>query len=178
MPRINWNRNQPIIHHLRDVLPRIFPILTQAGHGLNSSGVGGWIRRRTLNGGFSFHAEGRAADVFLNANDTYELTIGNGLFEMFMNHASELGVDHVIWNGKQWSIHNTTIRRYPSSIHGKGSAHRDHVHIGFTRQGSQLQPVELEVYAEAIVIPENLRSSRAARNSAQITRCAIANCEL
>ncbi|MFT7372527.1 MAG: hypothetical protein ACI9T9_001214 [Oleiphilaceae bacterium] len=135
---INWNRNQPIILHLRSVLPRVFPVLTEPGHGLHSSGIGGYIARTTRSGNFSAHSEGRAADIFLNANDHYEAAVGCGLVKMFRLYATELGVHNVIWDRRIWSV-SRGERQYT------GSSHRNHIHVEFTRDGSQLRPVMLSV---------------------------------
>jgi len=60
---IDWNRNQPIIKHCREVLPRVFLVLSTPGHGLHGSGVGGYNDRLTKSGSISFHSTGRAADM-------------------------------------------------------------------------------------------------------------------
>ena len=124
---INWNRNQPIIRYLRIWLPRMFPQITR---------IGGYVNRTTRGGSFSAHSEGRAADIYLDANNSDELAIGNGLFEMFSQRASLLGVDHVIWNQQIWSAQRGGPRAYT----GSGGPHRNHVHVAFTRSGSQKQP--------------------------------------
>ena len=124
---INWNRNQPIIHYLRTWLPRAFPQITR---------IGGYNNRSTAGGSFSAHSEGRAADIYLDANDAEELRIGNGLFGMFRTRGTELGVDHVIWNRQIWSA----ARGGPRNYTGSGGPHTNHIHVAFTRPGSQRQP--------------------------------------
>ena len=122
----DWRRNQPIILHLRRWVPQAFPEVRR---------IGGYNNRRTRRGGFSAHSEGRAADIHLFANVPIEKRIGDGLFQMFQDYQQELGVDHVIWDRQIWSVAEGGPREYQG-----GSPHRDHVHVAFTRTGSQLQP--------------------------------------
>jgi len=145
MARINWNTNQPIIHHLRDVLPDVFPVLTTPGHGQSPTGIGGYVHR-TIRGStrMSDHAEGRAADIYLDAFDAGERRLGDALYKMFVNNANDLGVDYVIWNMRIWSQEKPTMRLFTKK------PHHDHVHVSFTRAGSQLKPVRLRALAEDV----------------------------
>jgi hypothetical protein len=131
--KVNWNQDQPIVKYLRRWVPAIFPVIHQ-NHPLGR-GVGGYVSRTTAMGMPSAHAEGRAADIYLNANDGTQRRIGDGLFEIFRTWRRELGIDHVIWNGQIWSVARGGPRRYT-----RGDPHIDHVHVAFTRAGSQLQP--------------------------------------
>lgn len=138
MSSINWKTNQPIIHHLREILPEVFPVLLTPGHGRASSGVGGYVNRTMRNSNkMSDHSEGRAADIFLNAFDLRERKIGDALNGMFIRHAIELGVDYTFWNLRLWSREKGGPRLYPSK------PHQDHVHVSFTRTGSQQKPARL-----------------------------------
>ena len=141
----NWNQDQPIVLYLREVLPAVFPILLEDGHGLHRSGIGGYIRRRTHFNTRSAHSEGRAADIYLSAGDPYELSVANLLFRMFINHATELGVDNVIWNRQIWSQADGGPRPY---LHDP--SHRIHIHVEFTRDGSQRRPASLRRFVEAV----------------------------
>lgn len=128
---IDWNRNQPIVKYLREWLPVMFPLITR---------VGGYNNRTTRFGTFSAHSEGRAADIYLNAFVAAEREIGDGLFKLFRRYASELGVDHVIWNTRIWSLDKDRHFPWASRPYTAGGAHTDHVHVAFTRAGSQLRP--------------------------------------
>jgi hypothetical protein len=130
---VNWNQDQPIVKFLKNWIPSIFPIIP-----LNhprGRGVGGYVRRTTAMGTPSAHAEGRAVDIYLKANDETQRRIGNGLFELFRTRYRELGVAHVIWNRQIWSV----AKKGPRPYTGR-SPHTNHVHVAFTRSGSQFQP--------------------------------------
>src|SRR5262245_4867861 len=64
--------------------------------------LGGRVNRTTHGGGFSAHSVGRAIDIYLDAGDPLDRKLGDLLFEMFHTHASNLKVDHTIWNSKWW----------------------------------------------------------------------------
>jgi hypothetical protein len=130
---INWNQDQPIVTFLRRWVPTIFPVVHH--HHPQGRGVGGYKPRRTAMGTFSFHSEGRAADIYVNAGDSMERQIGDGLFSLFIKWYTSLDVDHVIWRRQIWSAANGGPRPYPGV-----DAHTDHVHVAFTRAGSQRQP--------------------------------------
>ena len=82
---------------------------------------------------FSAHSEGRAADIYLRASYLPEKRAGDLLFRAFSRSAARLGVDHVIWNGQIWSASRGGPRHLPKDR----NQHRDHVHVAFTRIGSQ-----------------------------------------
>lgn len=107
-------------HHLQEVLPAVFPLLSTPGRARHASGIGGFNDRTTRFGAPSAHAEGRAADIYLDANIDIEQKIGD-LFWMFVRHANELGVDNVIWDLRIWSVSQGSPRWY-----SKGGPHRDH----------------------------------------------------
>ena len=71
-------------------------------------------------------------DIGLLANRPTEKTIGDGLFQAFIDVAGQIGVEEVIWNRQIWSTRNPRIHAY----HGH-SPHTDHVHVGITRAASQ-----------------------------------------
>lgn len=136
--------NQPIILHLREVLPKVFPVLkTKTGvrKGVHKTGVGGYVDRKTKDGGFSAHSEGRAADIYLDWHNPYEKQIGDGLYAMFIENAKKLGVKNVIWNKRIWTVSNNQEASYKE---GKKGFHRDHIHVEFSSEGSQQRPIVLE----------------------------------
>jgi hypothetical protein len=121
------------VKYLRRWVPTIFPIIYQ--NHPRGRGVGGYVDRTTAMGTPSAHAEGRVADIYLEANDITQRKIGDGLFEIFKTWHRELGVDHVIWNRQIWSLAQGGPRRYTGI-----NPHINHVHVSFTRAGSQTQP--------------------------------------
>jgi hypothetical protein len=129
MSQPNWHHNQPIVSFLRRWIPICLPQVRT---------VGGYAGRTTETGGFSAHSEGRAVDVHLNAFDESERLTGDALAQMFVDRATDLGVDHVIWNRRIWSAAHAADgwRAWPADR----NPHTNHVHVAFTRQGSQIVP--------------------------------------
>ena len=80
----------------------------------------------------SAHAEGRALDIGLLVTRPGEKLIGDELFQLFIRNSIELGLDHVIWNRQIWSQVHPRPRPYLGQ-----NPHTDHVHVAFTREGSQ-----------------------------------------
>ena len=144
---INWNQNQPIVHHARTVLVLTFPMLTRLGYSTNPSGIEGYAKRTTHSGGPSAHAEGRALDIYVSAFVHAEKMLGDGLFDVFSKNHQVLGVDHVIWNRRIWSAAKGGPRPYTNAANGP---HTNHVHVAFTRAGSQKQPPALQTLAAAL----------------------------
>ncbi|MEZ5063704.1 MAG: hypothetical protein R3B81_03165 [bacterium] len=134
---VRWKQDQPILLLLRVALVEQFPFLTRLGYSTHWSGIGGFVDRTTRSGGPSAHAEGRAADIYLSAFEPYEKMLGDGLLRLFGSNLTPLGVDHVIWNRQIWSAEKGGPRRYENK---KNGPHTDHVHVAFTRAGSQKQP--------------------------------------
>ena len=129
----NWNQDQPAVRYLKKWLPVYFPVIPR-NHAAGK-GVGGYVPRKTSSGSFSFHSEGRAADIYLNAFDAEMLNVGDALFKMFMAHNMAFGVDHIIWNHQIWS----TAHGGPRPYTGGNGPHTNHIHVAFTRSGSQKQ---------------------------------------
>lgn len=127
MGKIAWKQNQPIVKFLKRWVPICLPMITT---------VGGYASRDTETGSFSFHSEGRAADIYINAYDAEQLPVGDALFDRFIRFAPDLGVDHVIWNGQVWSVDEGGPNAWPAGR----NPHTNHVHVAFTRDGSQQQP--------------------------------------
>jgi len=80
----------------------------------------------------SLHAEGRALDIGLLVSNPTEKYIGDELFELFIEHAQQMGLQEIIWDHQVWSTQRTYVHPY-----GGSNPHTDHVHVGFTRDGSQ-----------------------------------------
>lgn len=80
----------------------------------------------------SHHAEGRALDIYLSVSVDEQKDLGDQLTSAFMDCARAVGIDEVIWNRQVWTAKHPSLQPY----HGK-KPHTDHVHVGFTRQGSQ-----------------------------------------
>lgn len=112
--------------------------------------VGGYANRNTEVGAFSAHSEGRAADIFLNAFDPVHLQIGDALVLMFIDYAADLGIDHIIWNRQVWSTDHAQegLRPWESSR----NPHTNHVHVAFTRDGSQVAPPYLIALLDGVYI--------------------------
>jgi hypothetical protein len=137
LSKVNWNKTQPLILFMREQIPTYFPIIAQKHPG--GRGVGGYVERTTKTGSFSFHSEGRAADIYLNAFDADQLQIGDALRDGFIRYYQSLGVDHVIWNTKIWSVDKGGPRPYT----GGNGPHTDHIHVAITQAGSQKKNPDL-----------------------------------
>jgi hypothetical protein len=137
----NWDGNQPIVKFLKRWIPICIPQVTV---------VGGFNRRPTETGGFSAHSEGRAADIHLDAFDPIHLQIGDALVQMFIDYATDLGVDHIIWNREIWSADRAQegLRTWPPDR----NPHTNHVHVAFTRQGSQAAPPYIIALLDGVYI--------------------------
>jgi len=81
----------------------------------------------------SLHSEGRALDIGLNIHNQTEKAIGDGLFQIFVDLAARLQLQEVIWNRQIWSTGSPAVHPYAGA-----NPHTDHVHVGFTRPGSQV----------------------------------------
>jgi hypothetical protein len=151
MRNVNWNGNQPIIHLLRELIPRFFPAIpdhVRRSPRIHATGVGGY-------GGLGAHDEGRAADIYVNAGRENLKAIGDGLFQIFIHHGSELGVENVTWNRQTWDSARDllgTPRPY-TGLNRDGeerNEHTNHLHVSFTCRGSQNRPALLAVYLERL----------------------------
>lgn len=130
----NWKTEQPAPKELLQLVKLAFPEFLKKDRGV--------IMRDEKMGGPSLHKEGRALDIHFSISPALpteeEKVIAYRLFRLFIEEYRELGMDHVIWNREQWSIANQTIRPYPDpGVTGWRSPHEDHIHIAWTREGSQ-----------------------------------------
>jgi hypothetical protein len=80
----------------------------------------------------SLHAEGRAVDIYLSAFVAREKALADQLFAAFIDCAASMGLEEVIWNRQIWSRTRRVVHPYTGV-----KPHIDHVHVGFTRPGSQ-----------------------------------------
>jgi len=130
MPDIDWKRAQPLPKAVARALRANFPMITATGI-YNDRNVAGTNQK-------SSHAEGRAIDIHLNANKPTERLVGDELFRILMDAAHATGIDNIIWNRQIWSTRRPTIRQYTGV-----NSHTDHIHVEFTREGSQQRTLHL-----------------------------------
>jgi len=121
-----WDRPQPAPLALWRIIHANFPQTRNLGI-FNPRNIAG---TRTP----SLHSEGRALDIGLFASVTRERTIADLLFGDFAEIGVLLQLEELIWNHQIWS----DSRRYIHPYTGV-NPHTDHIHVGFTRAGSQQQ---------------------------------------
>ena len=99
--------------------------------------VGGYAcRKNTADGSkLSVHGTGRALDVFIpqaggKANNTQGDLVANYLVE----HATEIGVQLVIWDRTIWRANGTNDATY-----GGPHPHDDHLHVELTEEAAAMQ---------------------------------------
>ena len=120
----SWNGPQPAPKAVWTLVHNQFPVARFQGI-YNNRNVAGTNTP-------SAHAEGRALDIGLFVSRPAEKELGDQLFAIFIGDAAELGVWHVIWNRRIWSTTKGGPRAYTGS-----NPHTDHVHVAWTRAGSQ-----------------------------------------
>jgi hypothetical protein len=123
-PEIDWNKPQPAPKLLWRFIHSNFPQCRNLGI-FNHRVIAGTHK-------LSHHSEGRALDIGLRAFVQAEKTLGDKLFEVFVKYANPNDVDEIIWNRQIWSAQQPFIHHH----HGI-NPHIDHIHVGFTRSGSQ-----------------------------------------
>jgi hypothetical protein len=146
-----WTKDQPAVVLVRQLVGEYFPAVGLHYDALRtavdkhivrnhpSKGVGGFVVRTTASGGFSLHSEGRAADIYVTVKNAHLKKFGDELFNRLVSNAKALELEEVIWNRSIWSAKKPYVRRYT----GK-NPHTAHLHVGFTRSGSQKKPSLLE----------------------------------
>jgi len=89
----------------------------------------------------SAHSEGRALDIGLHAGRPGERLIGDQLFQALIHSARKSGIDNVIWNRQIWSVAHGGPRPFVGNYASGAprNPHVDHIHVEWTRDGSQLQ---------------------------------------
>jgi hypothetical protein len=139
---VRWDQDQPAPRHAIAFIHANLPQAKNLGIYVCRNVHGTSVK--------SAHAEGRALDVGLRANDPNERLIGDLLFHELIRSARASGIDNVIWNRQIWSVTHggprPFIGRYPHG--GFKNPHTDHLHIEWTREGSQheqLRSLELGV---------------------------------
>jgi hypothetical protein len=124
LQNIDWNRPQPAPMALYQYMHANFPACRNMGI-FNHRLVAG---TNTL----SHHAEGRALDIGLRAAVQNEKWLADKLFEIFVKGANSKDIDEIIWNRQIWSAKRPFVHPHRGS-----NPHADHIHVGFTREGSQ-----------------------------------------
>ena len=134
----NWNQPQPAPRAVWTLVHANFP---------QTRFMGIYSRRNVAGTNTpSAHAEGRALDIGLEVARPQENVLGDQLFDLLIRNSAELGLDHVIWNRQIWS----TARGGPRPYTGV-SPHTDHIHLAFTRDGSQRTTFPRTTLAVAIL---------------------------
>ena len=121
---IDWRRAQPLPAALAKYLKANFLQISETGI-YNDRNIAGTQKK-------SAHAEGRALDIHLRVNHPDEKLIADRLYRIFIEADHETGIDNVIWNRRIWS------RARGEHAYVGVSPHTDHIHVEFTRPGSQL----------------------------------------
>ena len=81
--------------------------------------------------GMSLHAEGRAMDIALNANDDDERARGDAIVTLVSEHPEWFGAQEMLWRGRIWSWNKRSLGvRYPLPDGEQKAAHMNHVHLG------------------------------------------------
>ena len=139
---INWHQSQPAPKSAIRLIHANFPQVRNLGIYVCRDVRGTHTR--------SSHAEGRALDIGLRADLPAERLIGDQLFHAIIASATRSGIDNVIWNRQIWSVAHPAIRPFVGNYPGGGprNPHTDHIHVEWTRHGSQserLRFLELQV---------------------------------
>jgi hypothetical protein len=121
---INWHRAQPLPAALAKYLKVNFLQISETGI-YNDRNIAGTSKK-------SAHAEGRALDIHLKVDDPEDKLIGDNLYRIFIEVADQTGIDNVIWNRTIWS------RARGQHAYQGQNPHTDHIHVEFTKPGSQL----------------------------------------
>jgi hypothetical protein len=136
LSKINWSGPQPVPKELAKRLKDNFPQISQTGI-YNDRNIAGTQKK-------SAHAEGRALDIHLNAFKPEQRMLGDQLFKVLIRKASALDINNVIWNRQIWSQNKGGPRAYTGN-----SPHTDHIHVDFTREGSQnlhsIRKIEIDI---------------------------------
>lgn len=123
-----YGSNDQIVDHPYDVNPY-------------SLGVYNCRPPRGTSRGYSEHAESRALDIGLNANDPQDRAVADQICHDITSLAARLGVQSIIWNRRVWGYGRWYWRRYTGI-----NPHTDHIHIGINR------------WAQVNLTPEFVRS--------------------
>lgn len=132
--------SKPHVVFIMETLARTFPYCIWK--------LGGRVVRDTSDGKESFHATGRACDVYLDAFDPLDLKLGDLLFRMFHTEAVALKVHHVIWNRHIWSRAEGGPRYFSK---GNGGAHTNHIHVAFEDPDLTSTPVAFPAMCQRVL---------------------------
>jgi hypothetical protein len=135
-PKLNWAQDQPAPKFAIRTIHANFPQVRNLGIYVCRDIAGTNIR--------SPHAEGRALDIGLRADLPGERFVGDQLFRVLIASARRSGIDNVIWNRQIWSLSAGGPRPW-SGRYKNGAVknpHTDHIHVEWTRDGSQLQRLD------------------------------------
>lgn len=75
-------------------------------------------------GGLSTHGEGRGWDAGFLVSRPVEKAHGDAFAAWLVGHAQDLGIQRVIWNGREWDAREKVWEAYTGP-----SPHTDHVHV-------------------------------------------------
>jgi hypothetical protein len=139
---INWAQNQPAPTQAIRMIHANFPQVRNLGIYVCRD-----IKGTTTK---SAHAQGRALDIGLNAHRPQEKVVGDALFRSLIRVAHKSGIDNVIWNRQIWSVKKGGPRPWIGNYSSGAprNPHTDHIHVEWTRDGSQLERLkflELEI---------------------------------
>lgn len=133
---INWAQDQPAPKFTIRTIRLNFPYARNLGIYVP----------RNVNGTSqpSSHAEGRALDVGLSAMDPSEKFLGDQLFQVLIQSALQSGIDNVIWNRTIWSRSQGGPRPFVGTYSNGApkDPHTNHIHIEWTKPGSQMQRLD------------------------------------
>jgi len=141
-PNINWAQEQPAPRRAIRMIHANFPQVRNLGI-YNGRVIAGTATP-------SAHAQGRALDIGLNANNSAEKTLGDALFHALIRSAARSGIDNIIWNRQIWSVQRGGPRPWVGNYANGAprNPHTDHIHVEWTHPGSQLERLnflELEI---------------------------------
>lgn len=148
---INWHKSQPAPKDAIRFIHANFPQVRNLGIYVCRNVKGTSVK--------SSHAEGRALDIGLRADSPAESLIGDQLFKAIIHSASKSGIDNVIWNRQIWSVAHPSIRPFVGNYPGGGprNPHTDHIHVEWTRGGSQFERLVFWSFRSVLFVRE-LRS--------------------
>ena len=142
LTNVNWNQSQPAPKQAIRTIHANFP---------QTKNLGIYVCRNIKGTNTkSAHAQGRALDIGLNALRPEEKVIGDALFHALIRVAHHSGIDNVIWNRQIWSVEKGGPRAWVGNYKNGApkNPHTDHIHVEWTRDGSQLERLrflELEI---------------------------------
>jgi hypothetical protein len=138
----NWAQNQAAPTHAIRMIHANFPQVKNLGIYVPRNIKGTSTQ--------SAHSQGRALDIGLNALKPEEKVVGDAIFHGLIRAAHRSGIDNVIWNRQIWSVQHGGPRPWGGTYSNGAlkNPHTDHIHVEWTRDGSQLERLnflELEI---------------------------------